>query len=285
MSPKKRVFCIILTLAIPWFVLISKAQLPFPDYSLTILPDSPQKKIPAGKSDFSRLVWSDEFNTPGLPDSTKWSYVIGTGCPQNCGWGNHELEFYTSRAVNVGVEGGVLKLKAIREHYHDCEYTSAKLQTRNKFAFTYGKVEVRAKLPAGVGTWPAIWMMGNGPGYSSWPACGEIDIMEHRGFELNKIFGTLHYPGRSGENADGGFTMISDAATQFHTYSLVWNPSNLKIYVDKLLLHQVKNSESLPFNHNFYLILNLAMGGDFGGPVDPAFTDATMEVDYIRVYQ
>ena len=285
MLPRQLVICIFLTLAIPCVGLISKAQLGYPDYTIPISDDLPQKKIATEKLKFSRLVWSDEFNKPGLPDSTKWSYVIGTGCPQNCGWGNNELEYYTSRPENGIVEGGVLKLKAIKEHYLGTGYTSAKLQTKNKFAFTYGKVEVRAKLPSGVGTWPAIWMLGDLPGYGSWPACGEIDIMEHRGSELNKIFGTFHYPGRSGGNADGGNTVISNALNQFHTYTLVWAPSYLKIYVDKLLFHSVKNSESTPFNHDFYLILNLAMGGLFGGEVDPAFTHATMEVDYIRVYQ
>jgi len=285
MSPKKRVLCIVLTLAIPWIGLSSRAQLAYPDYTLSISDDLPQKKVTKENLEFSKLVWSDEFNKPGLPDSTKWSYAIGTGCPQNCGWGNKELEYYTNRPENGIVEGGVLKLKAIREHYHDADYTSVKLQTKNKFVFTYGKVEVRAKLPAGVGTWPAIWMLGEEPGHPSWPACGEIDIMEHRGSELNKIVGTLHYPGRSAGNADGGYTMIKNAASKFHTYTLEWTPSYLKISVDKLLYHTVKNSENSPFNHDFYLILNLAMGGFFGGPVDPAFTDATMEVDYIRVYQ
>jgi len=285
MSPRKRVCCIFLTLAIPWVGPISKAQLAYPDYYIPIPDDSSQKNITKEKSKFTKLVWSDEFGKSGLPDSTKWNCDMGTGCPQNCGWGNNEMEYYTDRPENAIVKGGVLKLKAIKEHYQDAGYTSAKLQTKKKFAFTYGRVEVRAKLPSGRGPWPAIWMLGCDPGHPEWPACGEIDIMEHRGFEQNKIFGTLHYPGRSGGNADGGYTMIPDATSKFHIYSLVWSPSVLKFYVDKFLYHTVINSESTPFNHDFYLILNLAMGGNFGGDIDPAFLDATMEVDYVRVYQ
>jgi beta-glucanase (GH16 family) len=159
------------------------------------------------------------------------------------------------------------------------------LLSKNKFAFTYGKVEVRAKLPAGVGTWPAIWMLGSDISSAGWPNCGEIDIMEHRGSELNKIFGTLHYPGRSGGNADGGTKVISNATTEFHTYSIDWSATAIKIYVDDQLYHTVANSASIPFNHDFFFILNIAMGGGFGGTVDPAFTNATMEIDYIRVYK
>ena len=142
-----------------------------------------------------------------------------------------------------------------------------------------------ARLPKGNGPWPAIWMLGSNIGTTGWPACGEIDIMEHHGFEMNKIFGTLHYPGRSGGNPDGNTKMISDASTAFHKYSLEWSASAIRILVDDQLCHFVKNSSDLPFNHNFFLILNLAIGGTFGGVVDPQLAGATMEVDYIRVYQ
>jgi beta-glucanase (GH16 family) len=173
----------------------------------------------------------------------------------------------------------------IKENYHGSAYTSAKLVSNNKFAFQYGRVEVRAKLPSGVGTWPAIWMLGSNISKAGWPACGEIDIMEARGSELNKIFGTLHYPGRSGGNADGGTTMISGASTRFHKYSMEWSPSAIKISVDDKLFHTVLNSAGTSFNHDFYLIMNLAMGGSFAGAVDPSITNATFEVDYIRVYK
>ena len=228
------------------------------------------------------LLWSEEFNNEGAPDQTKWGYDIGNG---SGGWGNGELQYYTNRPENVIVQGGVLKIKAIKENYSGYQYTSARIQTKDKFFFKYGKVEVSAKLPAGVGTWPAVWMLGTDLYSTGWPACGEIDIMEHRGSELNKIFGTLHYPGRSGGNADGNSRTISNATTEFHKYSVDWTASSINIYVDDLLIHSVANSAGIPFNHDFFFIVNVAMGGSFGGNVDPAFANATMEVDYIRVYK
>ena len=231
-------------------------------------------------SAFSSLFWSDEFNSEGTPDPTKWGYDLGSG-----GWGNQELQYYTSRTENVTIQNGVLRIKAIKENYSGSTYTSARLSSKNLFSFKYGKVEIKAKLPAGIGTWPAIWMLGNNIGTVGWPACGEIDIMEHRGSELNKIFGTLHYPGRSGGNANGGTTVISNATTDFHIYSIEWTASAITISVDNQAYHTVANSGTIPFNHDFFLIMNVAMGGTFGGPADQGFTNATMEVDYIRVYK
>ncbi len=225
------------------------------------------------------LLWSDEFNVNGAPDPAKWGYDLGAG-----GWGNAELQHYTNRPENAVVQGGVLQIKAIKENFSGSAYTSARLLSKNKFAVKYGRVEVSAKLPAGVGTWPAIWMLGNNISTVGWPNCGEIDIMEHRGSELNKIFGTLHYPGRSGGNADGNTKMIANATTAFHKYSLEWSATSIRIYVDDALIHAVPNSAAIPFNHDFFFILNIAMGGNFAGPIDPAFTNATMEIDYIRVY-
>lgn len=234
------------------------------------------------KTDAPGLIWSDEFTNDGAPDPAKWGYDLGTG---SGGWGNQELQYYTSRSENVTVKDGVLKIKAIKENYAGSAYTSTRLITKGLFSFRYGKVEVRAKLPVGVGTWPAIWMLGNNISTVGWPACGEIDIMEHRGSEPNKIFGTLHYPGRSGGNADGNTKVISNATTEFHIYSLEWSASSIKIYVDEQLIHSFANNAAVPFNHEFFLILNVAMGGTFGGQVDPAFTSAVMEVDYVRVYK
>ena len=224
--------------------------------------------------------WSEEFNTDGAPDPAKWGYDLGAG-----GWGNNELQYYTARPENSIVQGGVLKIKLLKESYNGSNYTSARLISKGKFAFKYGRVEMSAKLPAGVGTWPALWMLGSDISSVGWPNCGEIDIMEHLGRDLNKIYGTLHYPGRSGGNANGGTTMISGATTAFHKYSLDWSATAIKIYVDDVLYHTVANSNSIPFNHDFFFILNIAMGGDFGGTVDPTVTNATMEVDYIRVYK
>ncbi len=225
------------------------------------------------------LVWADEFNVDGAPDPAKWGYDIGAG-----GWGNNELQYYTNRPVNAVVQGGTLKINAIKENFSGSPYTSARLLSKNKFSFKYGRVEVSAKLPAGVGTWPAIWMLGSNIDAVSWPNCGEIDIMEHLGRDLNNIYGTLHYPGRSGANANGATKLITNATTQFHKYSLEWSAAAIKIYVDDMQFFTFANSTAVPFNQNFFFILNVAMGGNFPGPVDPTVTNATMEIDYIRVY-
>lgn len=229
--------------------------------------------------DYTVLKFSDEFNTDGAPDATKWTYDLGTGTD---GWGNNEAQSYTNASDNVIVAGGSLKITAKKV---GSSYTSARLKTEGKFDFTYGKVEVRAKLPVGGGTWPAIWMLGADYATNTWPACGEIDIMEHKGNEPNKIHGTLHYPGRSGGNGNTNTATITNASSEFHVYKAVWSPASVKIYVDDVLFHTVTNDSSLPFNKDFFMILNVAMGGTFGGTIDPAFTQSSMEVDYVRVYQ
>ncbi len=228
------------------------------------------------------LVWSDEFDMPGSPDAAKWGYDIGTG---SGGWGNNELEYYTSRPDNAIISNGTLKITAKKETYSGSAYTSARMLTKDKFSFKYGRIEVVAKLPAGVGTWPAIWMLGNNITTAGWPACGEIDIMEHIGSQLNKIYGTLHHPGHSGANGDGSTVTISNATTEFHKYTVEWNAVNIRFLVDDAVFYTFTNTPGLPFNQNFFVILNVAMGGNFGGPVDPSFTSAAMEIDYVRVYQ
>lgn len=228
------------------------------------------------------LVFSDEFDAAGAPDPSKWGYDIGTG---SGGWGNNELQYYTNSLNNAFVSNGTLKIKAIKENFSGSAYTSARILSMNKFSFKYGKVEIKAKLPAGIGTWPALWTLGSNINTVGWPACGELDIMEHKGSQLNKIYGTAHYPARFGGNADGGTKDILDATTAFHIYSMEWNANAIKFIVDGAVYHTVANNSSLPFNQNFFLIMNLAMGGTFGGTVDNSFTNATMEVDYVRVYQ
>ena len=225
------------------------------------------------------LIWSDEFNTDGAPDATKWGYDIGGN-----GWGNNELEYYTNRTDNAIISNGTLKIIAKKENFGGSPYTSARILTKDKFSFKYGKVEARAKLPAGIGTWPAIWMLGNNISTVNWPACGEIDIMEHVGSQLNKIYGTLHHPGHSGGNGDGSNVTISTATTEFHKYTLEWSGFTIKFLVDDVSFYIFTNNGSLPFNQNFFIILNVAMGGNFAGPVDPSFSNAAMEIDYIRVY-
>ncbi len=227
-----------------------------------------------------KLIFADEFDKPGAPDSTKWGYDLGAG-----GWGNAELQNYTNRTDNAIVSNGTLKIIAKAENYNGSPYTSARLLTKDKFSFKYGKIEARIKLPAGVGTWAAFWMLGNNISSVSWPASGEIDIMEHLGRELNKIYATVHHPGHSGANGDGSTMTIANASTEFHKYAAEWTESSIKFTVDNMLFYTFSNAPGLPFNQNFFVILNVAMGGNFGGPVDPAFSSAEMEVDYVRVYQ
>ena len=260
------------------------------DYTVTVtaknstgLSASAKKTISVTvKPTIPSLVWSDEFDKNGAPDPTKWIYDIGTGAS---GWGNNELQYYTNRLENAVVENGILKIKAIKENYSGSAYTSARLLTRGKYEFKYGTVEIRAKVPAAVGTWPAVWMLGFDFPTVGWPACGETDILEHRGSELNTIVAALHYPGRSGGNPVKGQTVIQNASTEFHLYKFDWTSTSMQFFVDGKLFHTVANNASIPYNKNFFFLVNLAMGGGFGGPVDPAFTNATFEVDYIRVYK
>jgi hypothetical protein len=231
-------------------------------------------------TDYTNLVFSDEFNTEGAPNPAKWSYDTGAG-----GWGNSELQYYTNSATNATVIGGNLKITAKAESFGGSNYTSARLKSENKFEFTYGKIEIRAKLPSGGGTWPALWMLGQNYATNTWPACGEIDIMEHKGNVPNVIHGTVHYSGHSGGNGPTNTININGASSQFHVYKAIWTPSSIKFYVDNVLFHSVANNNSLPFNSDFFLIFNVAMGGTFGGAVDPAFTQSSMEIDYVRVYQ
>ncbi|OYU79442.1 MAG: laminarinase [Flavobacterium sp. BFFFF1] len=229
---------------------------------------------------FDNLVFEDNFDVAGAPDPTKWSYNIGAG-----GWGNNEVQYYTNSTDNAIVADGMLKITAKRQNLSGSEFTSARLVSENKFEFTYGKIEFRAKLPTGGGTWPALWALGQNYATNTWPACGEIDVMEHKGNNPNVIYGTLHYPGASGGTANGNNTTITNATTDFHIYSAVWSSTSIKFYVDGNLYHSYANVAGSPFNADFFLIMNVAMGGNFGGTIDPAFTQSTMEVDYVRVYQ
>jgi beta-glucanase (GH16 family) len=226
-----------------------------------------------------KLIWSDEFNTDGAPDATKWTFQIW-----DPGHVNNELQSYTNRPENTIVQGGILKIKAIREKYGNGDFTSGRLESNGKFDFTYGKIVIRAKLPTGVGTWPAVWMLGSNIGSVGWPACGEVDILESVGKELNVNHSSLHSPGRSGATPDTGTINVPNDNIEFHIYTADWRAGYIKFYVDNKLFYTFVNSDKFPFNKNFYLIVNFAMGGVWGGPVDPNFTSSTLEVDYIRVY-
>ncbi|PWA06757.1 glycoside hydrolase family 16 protein [Flavobacterium laiguense] len=227
----------------------------------------------------SKLLWSDEFNTDGVLDSSKWSFQ--TWDP---GYVNNELQSYTTRPENTIVQGGILKIKAIREKYGKGDFTSGRIESNGKFDFTYGKIVIRAKVPTGVGTWPAVWMLGSTIGSVGWPKCGEIDILESVGKNLNQNHSSLHSEGRSGTTPDTGIIKVPNSNTEFHIYTADWTATYIKFYVDDILYYTFINSDKFPFNKNFYLIINLAMGGVWGGPVDPNFTSSTLEVDYIRVY-
>ena len=227
---------------------------------------------------YNNLVWEDDFNTDGAPDATKWTNDLGAG-----GWGNGELQDY--KTENAVVEGGSLKITAKKDASGN--YTSSRLKSQGLYSFTYGRVEVKAKLPATQGTWPAIWMLGSNFPTVGWPQSGEIDIMEQTGADKNTTLGTCHwFDTASGTKADyGETTSVSNASSEFHLYTLEWTDTAIKIYVDDVQFYELTNNANLPFNADFFLILNVAMGGSLGGTVDAAFTEDTMEIDYVKVFQ
>lgn len=239
------------------------------------------------------LVWSDEFSKDGIPDTTKWNYDLGDGCPDNCGWGNNELQFYTSNPENVRVEGGVLIIETHADTVGNKTYSSAKIVSRHKGDWLYGRFEIRARLPRGVGTWPAIWMLPTDWQYGGWPASGEIDIMEHVGYDPGVIHGTIHtekYNHIKQTQKEGKIT-ISDAQDEFHVYIVDWTADKMDFYVDDRLYHTVLRDPAddyrgWPFDQRFYLIMNIAVGGNWGGAqgVDPDIWPQRMEIDYVRVY-
>jgi len=255
-------------------------------YSSTNNEISKSQTINVFVDDTLQLVWSDDFDVNGAPDSSKWGYDIGTG---NDGWGNRESQYYTSRSDNVIVEDGSLIITLKKESYEGAQYTSARMLTKGKYEFTYGRVEVRAKLPEGGGTWPAIWLLGANIDSAGWPACGEIDIMEHRGNALGTVSSAMHTPSSNGDTVNKDEIFISDVSTEFHVYAVEWTASKMDFYIDDTLFYTYnpfnKNSSTWPFNSNEFIILNVAMGGTFGGNIDSSFTESTMEIDYVRVYQ
>jgi beta-glucanase (GH16 family) len=252
-------------------------------------------------SQYTNLVWADEFNSTSL-DTSKWAYDIGGG-----GWGNGELQTYTSNTNNVGVANGMLTLQALYGSQTTTTtrgkkirttttsgYTSGKIKTLGKFNWQYGRVDVRAQLPTGVGSWPAIWMLPSGAKYGSqYLANGEIDIMEEVGADQNEIVGSAHslaYNPSLGTTRNGVY-YVPTANTAFHTYSLEWNPEYLSYQVDGIEFYRVANDhtgyQSWPYDQPFYLILNLAVGGSWGGykGVDTASMPWRFNIDYVRVYQ
>ena len=236
-----------------------------------------------------KLVWSDEFEYSGLPDETKWSYDVG-----GHGWGNNESQYYTeARTENVRVENGVLTIEARKEDFEGSGYTSTRLVSRNKGDWKYGRFEIRAKLPSGRGTWPAIWMLPTDWVYGGWPASGEIDIMEHVGYDMNRIHGTIHTEAFNHTKGTqvGRSVLASDVASEFHVYSLEWWPDRIDIFLDGEKYFTVSDNgtgfAAWPFDQRFHLLLNIAVGGAWGGAqgIDDSIFPQRMEVDYVRVYE
>jgi beta-glucanase (GH16 family) len=249
-----------------------------------------------------QLSWSDEFDgtTAGqLPDASKWSYDIGTG---DNGWGNSELQYYTNRPQNISMDGkGNLVITAIKESFQGASYTSARIKTKGVFEQKYGRFEARVKTPFGQGLWPAFWMLGNDVDTATWPLCGEIDIMELRGQTPNTILSTLHGPGYSGANAiSNSYTLINGRYdTQFHLFAVEWDENKMDFFVDDYLFKRIEKSQFEPkmqwpdyettgqwvYDHPFFLILNVAVGGNFvGDPNAQTPFPQTMTIDYVRVY-
>lgn len=239
------------------------------------------------------LVWADEFDEEGEPQSERWGYDLGDGCPGNCGWGNNELQYYTRRPENIRIEDGKLIIEARKEDYKGSEYTSARLVSKNKGDWKYGYVEARAKLPYGTGTWPAIWMLPTNWEYGGWPASGEIDIMEHVGYDQGIVHGTVHTEAfNHGIGTQKGDSIaVGDVHENFHVYAIDWTPEKIDFIVDNEVYHTFRNEkkgfEEWPFDKPFHLLLNMAVGGNWGGArgVDTTIWPQRMEVDYVRVYK
>lgn len=242
-----------------------------------------------------RLVWADEFDGPdgsGV-DTSKW--VVETG---GNGWGNNELEYYRDSTENASISNGSLAIKAVKQRYTGPDnvtrdYTSARLKTQGVFSQAYGRFEARIKVPYGQGIWPAFWMLGDDIGTAGWPTCGEIDIMENIGREPSTVHGTIHGPGYSGGNGIGAPYSLADPARfadDFHVFAIEWEPQAIRWYVDGSL-YQTRTPSDLPrgapwvYDHPFFIILNLAVGGNWpGNPDQTTVFPQTMLVDYVRVY-
>lgn len=236
----------------------------------------------------NKLVMQDEFDTNGAPNSAIWTYDIGTG---NNGWGNNELEYYTDSSDNVKVVDGMLHITAKKEAYMGSEYTSARLLTKGLFEQKYGRFEARIKMPWGQGIWPAFWLLGADSDTVTWPLCGEIDIMEYKGQEPTVTHGTVHGPGYSGATAiTKSYDLINNRFdTDFHIFGIEWGKNYINFYVDDVLYNQItpnKVTGEWVYDKPFYIILNLAVGGNYvGSPNNETTFPQTMLVDYVRVYE
>ena len=240
-------------------------------------PGTVSEAAPLGSNDV--LVWADEFDTNGFPCSRNWTAEEGTG---EWGWGNGEKQFYLRG--NANAENGILSITAREEQFQDSDYTSARIITKNKFDFTHGRVEVRAKLPAAKGTWPAIWMLGSDYLTNTWPRCGEIDIMEQKGQYKNTVLGTTHWYA-NGNASYSRNKSLPTSTTEFHVYAMEWTTTQIKMFVDDQHYYTITLNDTMPFDSDFFIILNVAVGGTLGGTNIEAGLESSMEVDYVRVYQ
>ena len=243
------------------------------------------------------LVWSDEFDGPEI-DQSKWSYDLGDGCDISanlCGWGNNELQYYTDRPENAFIEDGKLVIKAVREappYLGQHQYTSARMVTKNKGDWTYGRIDIRAKMPIGQGLWAAAWMLPTDNVYGGWPKSGEIDIMEYLGHEPTRVFGTIHY-GHDFWRFTSNDTFLESGSfdTEFHVFSAIWTENCIQFLLDGVPYGEPNTRSTTlpttwPFDQDFHVILNLAVGGNLpGNPNASTVFPQQMEVDYVRVYQ
>ncbi len=244
---------------------------------------SSTKKITA-----TEPVWADEFNYQGLPDSTKWTFETG-----GHGWGNNELQFYTAKRLeNARVENGSLVIEARKEDWEGKKYTSTRLISKGKGDWKYGRIEVRARIPKGVGTWPAIWMLASTDPLN-WPDDGEIDIMEHVGFDQGVIHASIHskkYNHVIGTQKTATIP-VPDCSDNFHVYAVDWNKDSIRVSIDSNIYFRFANEhtglQAWPFDQPFHLLLNIAIGGNWGGKkgVDDRIFPVRIEIDYVRVYQ
>lgn len=230
-----------------------------------------------------KLVWEENFNGKTL-NKENWNIEIGDGCP-NCGWGNNERQLYTDE--NHKLSKGKLVITAKKEGN---KYTSTRITTKSKKEFQYGRFEARAKLPVGHGIWPAFWMLGSNISEVGWPKSGEIDILEYIGREPHMVFTTLHTQDSHGNSINTKKTKISDIEKGFHVYALDWSKDKMDFFVDDVLVYTfnpaIKDGNTWPFDQPFYFLINMAIGGNFGGPkVDDTIFPQKFYIDYVRVYQ
>jgi beta-glucanase (GH16 family) len=232
----------------------------------------------------AQLLFEENFDGSELNEN-HWNYKLGDGCPNLCGWGNNERQIYTRK--NVSLTDGNLAITATK---NGTLYESGRITTQKKVEFQYGTVEVRAKLPQGSGLWPAIWMLGNDIETNTWPGCGEIDIMEYVGKAPGVIHTTLHTPDSFGNSVNTKKSTLSGIENGYHIYKTIWSKESIKFYIDDTLVYnfspEIKNEKTWPFDKPFYIILNLAIGGNFGGPaVDDSIFPQTFLIDYIKVFK